>query len=424
MATISRQGVPDHVRDDQIVDYDYFADRRVTSDPQLDIARLHGEAPDIFYTPRQGGFWVVTRYDLMSRILRDTDHFSNRELDIPKSNSDNVMIPLNLDPPEHLGYRMALMRHFDRKHIAALEPKLRWWANHLIDAVIDKGGCEFTEQVGAGFPVSVFMELMGLPLDRFGQFRDIVREYFGPTTVERRITLQNVIIGTMRDYFARRRAEPRDDLMSKLVREEVKGRPLTGEELDSIGFLLFIAGLDTVANTLTFTWRFLAGQPGLQERLAKDPGSAADFVEEALRRFSIVQQTRIVKKDHDFEGAAFREGDMIACPLALGGMDDRRNPEPRKFDMDRQDRAHVAFSTGPHTCVGNFLARAEMRVLTEEWIRRIPRFRIKPGTEPRWRMGGVMALSNVHLEWPTDDSGWSGEADIARIASGRGGRDL
>ncbi|MBA2933746.1 cytochrome P450 [Sphingomonas sp. CGMCC 1.13654] len=402
MATISRHGVPDHVRDEQIVDYDYFADARVTDDPQLDLTSLHGDAPDIFYSPRQGGFWVVTRYDLMSQILRDTDHFSNRELDIPKSNSDNRMIPLNLDPPEHLGYRMALMRHFDRKHIAALEPKLRWWANHLIDKVIANGGCEFTEDVGAGFPVSVFMELMGLPLDRFEQFRDIVHEYFGGTTVERRIELQNIIIETMRDYFARRRSEPQDDLMSKLVQEQVKGRPLTDEELDSIGFLLFIAGLDTVANTLTFTWRFLAEHPELQGRLANDPDSATDFVEEALRRFSIVQQTRVVKKDYDFEGVSFREGDMVACPLMLGGMDDRRNPEPTKFDIDRQDRAHVAFSTGPHTCVGNFLARAEMRVLAEEWIRRIPRFRIKPGTEPKWRMGGVMALSDVHLEWDAE----------------------
>ncbi|WP_157220697.1 cytochrome P450 [Flavisphingomonas formosensis] len=400
MGTISRQGVPDHVRDDQIVDYDYFADDRVTSDPQLELTQLHGEAPDIFYTPRQGGFWVVTRYELMSSILRDTKHFSNRELDIPKSGSTNVMIPLNLDPPEHLGYRMALMRHFDRKHVAALEPKLRAWANRLIDRVIDSGGCEFTEQVGAAFPVSVFMELMGLPLDRFEQFREIVHEYFGGTTVERRIELQNIIIETMRDYFTRRRAEPQDDLMSKLVNEQVKGRPLTDEELDSIGFLLFIAGLDTVANTLTFTWRYLAEHPELQDRLARDPESYTDFVEEALRRFSIVQQTRLVKKDYEFAGVQFREGDMIACPLTLGGMDGRRNPEPQKFDIDRQDRAHVAFSTGPHTCVGNFLARAEMRVLAEEWIRRIPRFRIKPGTEAKWRMGGVMALSDVFLEWP------------------------
>lgn len=402
MAKIARAvGVPDHVRTDQIVDYDYFCDARIDNDVQLDVHKLHNETPDIFYSPRQGGFWVVTRFHLMSQILKDTEHFSNRELSIPKSNSPNVMIPLNLDPPEHLGYRMALMRHFDRKKIAEMEPKLRQWANRMIDNVIDKGECEFTEEVGAGFPVSVFMELMGLPLERFEEFRSVVLEYFGPTTAERRIQMQDFIIATMREYFDKRRTEPRNDLMSKLVSETVKGRLLNDHELESIGFLLFIAGLDTVANTLTFTFRYLAEHPEIQERLRTDPEAYSDFVEEALRRFSIVAQTRIVKKDYDFGDVAFREGDMVACPLYLGGMDPLRNSAPEKFDIDREDRGHVAFSTGAHTCLGNFLARAEMRIMTEEWMRRIPHFRLKAGTEPKWRTGGVAALNDVFIEWPS-----------------------
>jgi len=403
MATIARPpNVPDHVRDDQILFYDRFDDERIVDDVQLDTHKLHDESPDIFYSPCNGGHWVVTRFDDMSKLLKDTDHFSNRELDIPPSNSPNVMIPLNLDPPEHLGYRMALMRHFDRKQIAAMEPKLRIWANRMIDKVIDQGECEFAEEVGAGFPVSVFMELMGLPLDKLEPFREVVLEYFSETTLERRIEMQDYIIGTMREYFLKRRTDPQDDLMTKLVNETVKGRPLTDHELESIGFLLFIAGLDTVANTMTFTFRYLAESPALQERLRTDPNAYVDFVEEALRRFSIVSQTRIVKKDFDYEGIAFRQGDMIACPLYLGGMDPERNPEPEKFDIDRKDRGHVAFSTGAHTCLGNFLARAEMRVMTEEWIRRIPSFRLKAGTRPEWRTGGVAALHNVHIEWPAD----------------------
>lgn len=401
MATTARPAsVPDHVRDDQILVYDRFEDSRIVDDVQLDTHKLHSEGPDIFYSPCNGGHWVVTRFDDMSKLLKDTDHFSNRELDIPPSNSPNVMIPLNLDPPEHLGYRMALMRHFDRKQIAAMEPKLRIWANRIIDKVIDQGECEFAEDVGAAFPVSVFMELMGLPLDKLEAFREVVLEYFSETTLERRIEMQDFIISTMREYFLKRRTDPQDDLMTKLVSETVKGRPLTDHELESIGFLLFIAGLDTVANTMTFTFRYLAENPEIQARLRTDPEAYVDFVEEALRRFSIVSQTRIVKKDFDYNGVAFREGDMIACPLYLGGMDPARNPEPEKFDIDRQNRGHVAFSTGAHTCLGNFLARAEMRVMAEEWMRRIPSFRLKPGTRPTWRTGGVAALHDVHIEWP------------------------
>ncbi len=398
-----RAEVPDHVRADQVFEYDYFEDPRCGAhgeDVQRGIHSLHEDAPDIFYSPLNGGYWVVTRLDHQSKILPDTEHFSNKELDIPPSNSGNVMIPLNLDPPEHLPFRMVLMRNFDQKTIRAMEPQLRKWANKLIDKVIDEGSCEFAEQVGAAYPVSIFMELMGFPLERFEEFRSIVHEFFSGVDIPRRIEIQNTIIGIVSEYFDMRRREPRDDLMSKLVQEEVHGRKLTDDELNSIGFLLFLAGLDTVANTLTFTYNHLAQHPQIQKRLAEDPASIADFVEEALRRFSIVQQPRICIKDYEFEGVQFRAGDMVACPLALAGMDERKNENPEKFDIDRENRSHLAFSVGAHTCVGNYLARMEMRIFTEEWIKRIPSFQRVQSKPPKWRTGGVMALSDVHIEWP------------------------
>jgi cytochrome P450 len=400
-----RQAVPAHVRDDQIVDYDYLGDERISrvGDVQLGLHLLHSEAPDIFYSPRNGGFWVVTRLDLMSQVLADTEHFSNRVLEIPRIYSDNVMIPLNLDPPDHLAFRMVLMRHFDPKSIRALEPAIRTWAQRLIDRVYDRGGCEFSEKVGAAFPVSVFMELMGFPLDRFEEFREIVHDFFRPDIAPAdRVKVQDKIIATVAEYFELRRREPKDDLITKLLNEKVYDRPLTDAELNSIGFLLFLAGLDTVANTLSFTFNHLACDEALQHRLREQPEAIPQFVEEALRRFSIVQQPRIVKKAVNFMGADFREEEMVVCMLPVAGMDERKNPEPERFDIDRKDRSHIAFSTGPHTCVGNYLARLEMRVLTEEWLKRIPSFRRKPGTEPHWRAGGVAALSDLHLEWPVE----------------------
>jgi cytochrome P450 len=398
-----RSLVPTHVRDDQIVDYDYLADDRIkrADDVQLGAHALHLEAPDIFYSPRNGGFWVITRMDLMSKVLPDTEHFSNAVLEIPRIYSSNRMIPLNLDPPDHLPFRMVLMRHFDPKTIRAMEPNVRSWANRLIDAFIDKGRCEFAEEIGAAFPVSVFMQLMGYPLERFEEFRGIVHDFFSPDiSPPDRVKVQDKIIGIVAEYFEMRRKEPRDDLLSKLLEEKVKDRKLTPDELNSIGFLLFLAGLDTVANTLAFTFNHLSQDPALQARLVAEPEIIPIFVEEALRRFSIVQQPRICKKDFEFQGAQFREGDMVVCSLPLAGMDERKNPHPDVFDLDRKNRAHIAFSTGPHTCIGNYLARMEMRILTEEWMQRIPAFRRVPGTRPEWRSGGVAALAKLHLEWP------------------------
>jgi len=402
MATMLRENVPDHVRDDQVFDYDYIADSRINAagDVQLGMHALHAEAPDVFYSPRNGGFWVITRLDLMSKVLADTEHFSNRVLEIPRIYSDNRMIPLNLDPPEHLPFRMAVMKHFDQKSIRAMEPRLRIWANRLIDAVIQQGRCEFVADISAPFPVSVFMELMGYPLERFEEFRTIVHEFFRPDiSPNDRVGVQNQIITIVAEYFEERRREPKDDLLSKLLNEKIRGRDITSDELNSIGFLLFLAGLDTVTNTLSFSFNHLAKRPDLQERLAADPEVIPAFVEESLRRFSIVQQPRICKKDVELFGAQFKVEDMVVCSLPLAGMDERKNANPEQFDLDREKRAHIAFSTGPHTCIGNFLARTEMRILTEEWTKRIPSFGIVPGTEAEWRAGGVAALSNVQLKW-------------------------
>jgi cytochrome P450 len=400
MDTEVLEQIPDHVRPDQVVDYDYWDDPRLDSpDVQLDMHELHSEAPDIFYTPRNGGFWVATRYELQEKVLRDDEHFSNRIVIIPRDESPYVMIPLNLDPPDHLPYRMTLMRHFDQKRIRAMEPFIREWANRLIDPVVDKGACEFVEQIAAPFPVSVFMELMGMPLERFDEYRAIAEEFFLNPTIERRIELQGMMIETMDALFEQKRADPKDDLMSRLVQEEVRGKPLSREELRSIGFLLFLAGLDTVTNTLSFTFRHLASRPDLQDRLRANPEETADFVEEALRRNSIVNQPRLVIKDVELGGAQLRANDMIVCPLALAGMDDRRNPNPEEIEIHRKNRAHLAFATGPHTCIGNFLARTEMRVMIEEWLKRIPRFSLDPESKIGWRSGGVMAIYNLQLRW-------------------------
>ncbi|MFG1192078.1 cytochrome P450 [Xanthobacter flavus] len=391
--------IPPYVRPELVVDWDIYTEEKLLNDLHIGYHSLHASAPDIFYTPRNGGHWVITRHDLQTQILKDAEHFSSRELHIPKANSPYVMIPLSLDPPEHTPYRAVLMKHFGIGSVRDMEGKLVEWANRLIDRVIAKGECDFTEELGAGFPVSVFMELMGMPLDRFEEFRAIVQEYFTRVSPERRIELQSIIVGIITELFEDRRREPRNDLASKLLQEEVRGRKLTTEELQSMGFLLFLGGLDTVANALTFSIRHLAGDPALQERLEAEPARIPDFVEESLRRYAVVNQTRIVKKDVEIAGAHFHEGDMLICPLTLAGMDERKNPHPERFDIDRKDRAHITFSVGAHTCIGNVLARAEMRVFVDAWLKRVKRFHVAAGTKPAWRPGLVMALESLPLEW-------------------------
>lgn len=402
MAGVSTLQVPANVRPEQVFSFDIYNDPGLLEDLHLGYRALQERAPEIFYTPLNGGHWMVTRFDLIESILLNPQVFSNRELEIPKTESPFVAIPINLDPPQHTPYRLLLMRQFTPRRIAALEGTIRRWAATLIERVQDQGECEFLESLGALFPVTVFMEFAGLPLDRYVEFRKVVTEFFSHIPAARRIELQGWIFRELEDVFRARMAEPRDDLFSRLATETIDGRGLTMDELLSIGFLLFVAGLDTVANALTFTFNFLAGNPAMQDLLRNEPGRIADYIEESMRRFPVTNGVRLVTRDFELAGASLKAGDMIVAPMTLAGMDDRRNPDPTRFDIDRTRRQHISFSTGPHLCLGHHLARAEMRIFIEEFLSRIPRFRHAAGYRPDWRAGVVMALESLHLEWDRD----------------------
>ena len=390
--------VPPHVDPSRVYVFDLFLDARLKDDVHEGLKRLHAEAPDIFYTPLNGGHWMVTRHQMVHDILKDFEHFSNEEMDIPRMGASYKMIPLNLDPPDHAPYRAILMRYFSPKIIQDMDGKLRSWARQHIDRVLAAGHCDIAA-AGTAFPVHVFMEMMGLPSERFEEFRSIVVEYFGLAPVARRNEIRGWIFATMKQYIKERRAASRDDLISKLTQEEINGRKLTLEELQSICFLLFVAGLDTVANAISFSMLHLAEKEDLQERLAADPSLIPNFVEESLRRYSIVNGSRTVKRDFEYGGVLFRAGDMVCLSNPCAGMDERVNPDPMRFDIDRVGRQHTAFSVGPHLCVGHYLARAEMRIFVDEWLKSVPRFRPVPNSKPHHRAGKVMSVKHVEVEW-------------------------
>ncbi|WIW89459.1 cytochrome P450 [Sphingobium sp. V4] len=388
--------LPQHL----IFDFDLFNDDRLKrEDIHLGYRDLLAEAPPVFFTPRNGGHWVVQSYDLVTELLKDHNRFSAAERSIPKAQTAFPMIPLYLDPPEHGPYRSELMRYFSPAVVRKLNDQIRTWARRLIADVADKGGCEFTEAIGARFPVSVFMEIMGMPLERFPEFRQIVGEYFAHwSDPVKRDAMREFVTGQMREITAQRRVEPRDDFFSHLVTMSIRGRDLTDQEIESITLMMFVAGLDTVAGTLGFTYRNLAERPDIQQQLRENPERIGAFVEESLRRYSVVLPPRVATQDCRLGEADVRAGDMILASLPGAGFDPSIYAAPEKFELDRT-RPTLAFGTGAHVCLGNFLARAEMRILTEEWVKAIPTFRRKPGSPSLSRLGPILALDTLELEW-------------------------
>lgn len=390
---------PEHVPNELVVEFNIYNDARLKGDLHKQLMRMHADLPDIFWTPENGGHWIITRYELMDEVCKDHEHFSARGNYVPFQPEAMPMIPLNLDPPEHTYYRTMLLKHFSQGAIRNLEPRIEYWAKTLIDKVADKGHCEFMDDVGSLFPVSIFMEMMGLPLERLREYRAIVVEYFGDTPRERWLELQREITRQMMEVIHARQDVPRNDMISKLLTDDIGGRRMTIPELDALTNLLFQAGMDTVANFAGFFYRYLGLNPDLQKRIREHPEEITDIVEEGFRLLGVVNNGRMLRQDRVVDGVAMREGEIIICMLPLAGLDERRNPDPQDFKIDRPNREHMLFSKGVHLCIGHTLARAEMRILLQKWFKRIPEFRISEGYTPLFRAGQVMGLSNLPLEW-------------------------
>lgn len=399
-ARIDARPVPDHVPPHLVFDFDIYDDPRIDEDVQGSYARALADAPDLFWTTANGGHWIARRFDLISAIVTDPEHFSVREMQIPRVKNPPFFIPLSLDPPDNLPYRRAMTPMFGPVAIKALEPRIRAWAARIVDGVADRGACDFQADVAKIFPVTVFMELMGMDLARLGEFRHLAERFFENQNDEAELgRLSGVILGILKALIDEKRAHPDDKLMSHFITVDIGDRTMTDDEILAMSFVLFLGGMDTVTNLTGFAYQQLAAMPELQARLAADPGAIAAFTDEAVRLYGVINSPRLVVKEKMFGEARLRPGEMVLNLLPLGSRDPAKFVAPDAIDLDRKRQAHLTFSSGPHLCIGHVLGRAEVRILTEEWIKRIPVFRATGGARHGFRTGTVMAIEALPLEW-------------------------
>jgi cytochrome P450 len=244
------------------------------------------------------------------------------------------------------------------------------------------------------------MRLVGWPIEKMDEFRTLAVDFFTSLTdpirsVEKFRSIQRQV----RELLICRASNRADDLFSRLMDDTVDGRKLSLEELESIGCLLFLAGLDSVASTGTYIFFYLARHPEWQALLAREPEKIEPFIEEAMRKFGIVNIVRVAKQEVIVGDVQLNAGDPIMCLLPMAGLDDRKNPEPDEFRIDRVKRQHLIFGGGVHTCLGNGLARRELKILVEEWLKRIPRFQLQRAFLPEYRLGQQTSLKHLLIEW-------------------------
>ena len=358
------------------------------------------------HRPADGVVLVVGR-DVADDALKDWQTYSAAGL-VTLGNV-RPLIPLSIDPPAHVRYRKILDPLFAPKQMDALEDDLTERVNHFIDAFADRGRCHFTNELAVPFPSAVFLGLMGLPweeLDTFLRLKDgILRPAGGTADVEERTRIQNETGQEIYAYFDtildERAGSPRDDILTHFLTAEIEGEKLTREEILDICFLFLIAGLDTVTDTLTCSFAFLAQHPEHRRMIADDPAVIPAAVEELLRWETPVPNVfRLATHDSQLGGCPVAAGSVVTVNLGATNVDPHEFSDAFDVRFDRDQNRHLAFGGGVHRCLGSHLARRELRIVMREWHRRIPEYEVAPGIELEYPLG-LRSVENLELVWPS-----------------------
>lgn len=397
------QNLPSHVPVEAVVEYDYFNHPGFKDDPHAVISRLfEGRSPRIFYTPLNGGHWVIGGYQELFDAARDPATFSSSSMQIPAMSDEPKLVPLNMDPPEHANYRAALNKAFAPARIVQMEADIRKLADELIDEVVHAGEAEFVAAISEPLPVFVFMAIAGIPREKFRTFRDNVFQFLADPDAAKRSEALAFFHHELGALIRQKRAAPENDLLSQLVAADINGRPISDEELMGFFILLMLAGLDTVTNAMSLGTRHLATDHALQAELRADPSKIPTAVEELLRRYAFASMGRILLRDIEFHGLPMKKGDRVLFVPAAAGLDPSTYNDPLAVLLDRKEKGVPTFGFGPHRCVGMHLARLELRVLYEQWLSRIPAFSLSPTVAPSFHGGIVIGLEKLPLAWTAE----------------------
>lgn len=388
--------VPAHVPADRVVDFDFMHPPGADEDVHLAWKSLH-QGPDIVWSPYNGGHWIATRAEDIESIQKDHQHFSYAKVTVPPSDSVRL-VPLELDPPEHAPYRELIGPSFMPQAIASMESDIRALTIELIDGFKAKGECEFVSEFAKMLPIVIFLRLVDLPQDDRLELLEMA-ELATRGDLEQRQRSQTLLAGYIGKWVQERASNPGKDMISLVVTAKIDDKPISSERMFGMLVNLLFGGLDTVASMMGFICRFLAEHPAERQRLAEDPKLINTAVDELIRRHGVTNTARVVVEDIEFKGVLLKEGDQIQVPNALFGMDERRFSSPMEIDLDRKPVVHAAFGNGVHRCPGSFLARTEIKVFLQEWLKRIPDFEIKAGERPRSASGMVNGMIYLPLQW-------------------------
>jgi cytochrome P450 len=369
------------------------------------LADAMREESPVFFNEFAQGYWVFTRHEAVQDVYKRQDLFSSESITAWEPNPEYRFIPTQVDAPDHVKYRRIVNPWFSPRQMEDAEDLVRDIARKYVAKVAPAGSCDFVSTFAMEYPTEVFLAVIGADQTMTEQFVSWVEDFFkgfggDPDGVE---PMHNALVG-IRGYWvsvlAERRADPtprEGDLVSHLLQATFDDRPLTDDEMLDMLEVLVLAGLDTTRGTMGYIWRHLADHPEHRRRLIDEPELVPSFVEEALRYYPIIfGNARKVLHDTEFHGVSLKKGDMVYGLVGGANRDPRHYERAGEFVIDRKKNNHFGFASGPHRCLGMHLARRELQVAVEEWLKVIPDFRVATD-ETLIERGGASMLTLLEL---------------------------
>lgn len=369
----------------------YEAYRWLRANNPLGVAEVEGFDP----------FWVATKHADILEISRNNARFPSavRGTTLTTKAGDAraraitgtphlVRSIVQMDEPDHMKYRLLIQSWLAPANVRKREEEIRTLARDAVaQFAATPGKCDFVKDVALHYPLRVVMNILGVPAEDLPRMLRLTQELFGasdPDTERFKDALSpeqfsQLLVGVVQDftdYFERlsaeRRANPRDDLATVLANAEIDGQPLPPLERSSYFIVISTAGHDTTSSSTAGAMWALATQPGLFDRVKADPSLIPALIEESIRWTTPVKTfMRSAAEDTELRGRQLKSNDWIMLCYASGNRDEELFPEPDRFNIDRTPNRQLAFGNGAHVCLGQHLARMEMRILFEELLPRL-----------------------------------------------------
>jgi cytochrome P450 len=392
---------------DFATDFDHL-DPQWVNDPYPIWEDLRGRCP-VAHTERFGGAWFPATHEGVSAVAKDSEHFTSRQVIISytRPTDEDLPAPIGLappitsDPPFHVDARRLILPAFAPGPINALEPGIRELCNRLLDNMGDHEIVNAGEEYAQFIPPAVIAQMLGFPPEDEDFFREVIHNIIGSADNQDEAERDRLQAET-EAYFNKQIQDhidnPRDDLTTHLLNVELGGQKLQHDHVRGTMILILVAGIDTTWSAIGASIWHLAQNPDDLARLVNEPDLMPTAIEEFLRFYAPVTMGRMVKEDFDFNGCPMKKDDWVLLGFPAANRDPAAFKDADQFIIDREENRHVAFGLGIHRCAGSNLARLELRIAIEEFIKRYPKFELANPEGVTWAPGQVRGPRNLPVK--------------------------